>query len=198
MRPVRTFDFIVVLKTKSTKTIDTISFLMLALAVSFFSFNLVMQYASAGFSPKLILLLVWIIAIIFWLIYKKNLEKKGVNLNYRFALMIAAWGWFMVNIWYIAVVYLLAAVFENTIKATPEWAFDEKEIMSNTFPRKKYQWKEVSNVVLRFGMLTIDFKNNKILQGEVNDDVPNEVEVEFNEFCQKQLLKQNNSIDYNN
>ena len=42
-------------------------------------------------------------------------------------------------------------------------------------------------MILKFGVLTIDFKNNKIIQGEVNDDVPLQVETEFNVFCKQQL-----------
>lgn len=192
MRPIRTFDFIVVLKAKSTSIIDLVSFFMLIIAVVFFSYSSILMYNTNGITPKLVLLIVWILGIIGWIIFAKKQHSKGNNLNYRFAMMIAAWGWFMVNVWYLALLFLIAALIEKGVKTLPEWAFDENEILFNSFPTKKYTWLDVNNVVLRFGMLTIDFKNNKIVQAEVNDDVPAEVEKEFNDFCAAQILKQNN------
>lgn len=192
MRPIRTFDFIVVLKSKSTNVIDLISFFMLIIAVVFFSYSSILMYNANGVTPKFVLLLVWILGIVGWILFAKKQHSKGNKLSYRFALMIAAWGWFMVNVWYLALIFLIAAIIERGVKTLPEWAFDENEIVFNSFPTKKYTWTELNNVVLKFGMLTIDFKNNKIVQGEVNDDVPAEVEKEFNEFCAAQLLKQNN------
>lgn len=192
MRPIRTFDFIVVLKSKSTSVIDLVSLFMLIIAVVFFGYNSILMYNANGLTPKFVLLVVWIAGIIGWILFAKKQHKKGNNLSYRFALMIAAWGWFMVNVWYLALIFLIAAFIEKSVKTLPEWAFDENEIVFNSFPTKKYNWADVTNVVLKFGMLTIDFKNNKIIQGEVNDDVPKEVENEFNQFCAAQLLKQNN------
>ena len=47
----------------------------------------------------------------------------------------------------------------------------------------------MNNVVLKSGMLTLDFKNNKLIQKEVNDAVPDTVEKEFNAYCKIQLAK---------
>ncbi|MCX6210746.1 MAG: hypothetical protein NTZ59_14900 [Bacteroidetes bacterium] len=195
MRPVRTFDFIVVLKKTSTKIVDIISILMLAIAVMFFVYSFTLNFATSGFTPKLVLLNLCTLGIIAWVVFSKRQEKNGLSPNYRFAVMLAAWGWFMIGVWYLAIAYLIAAVFERTLKVAPEYAFDENEIVVNTFPQKKYSWNEVTNVLLRFGMLTIDFKNNKIFQGEVNDNVPLEVENDFNNFCRQQLLKQNDVVE---
>jgi hypothetical protein len=189
MRPIRTFDFIVVLKKTTTKMVDLMSVLMLALAVLFFIYHFVLQFATANNSltSKNGLLLVWILGIVGWVLFSKKNEKKGIAANYRFALMLAGWGWFMLGVWYLAIIYLVAAFLERPLKVAPEYAFDETEIVFNSFPQKKYNWSEVSNVILKFGMLTIDLKNNKIIQGEVNDDVPLQVETEFNAFCKQQL-----------
>lgn len=190
MRPIKTYDFIVVLKKSSSKIINLISVLMLLIAVCFFSYSFLLQYKQNGFSPKIGLLLLWILTIIGWIIFCQKQQKKGNDPNYRFALMIAAWGWFMhpQTIW-LAVVFLSAALLERSIKVAPEYAFDENEIVFNSFPPKKYKWNDVANVVLKFGMLTIDLKSNKIIQGEVNDAVPQQVEDEFNAFCKLQLDK---------
>jgi hypothetical protein len=49
-------------------------------------------------------------------------------------------------------------------------------------------WKELTNVIKKYDLLTFDFKNNKLLQVQViNADETNEDE--FNKFCRKQLTK---------
>ncbi|MEO5564051.1 MAG: hypothetical protein ABIR18_11465 [Chitinophagaceae bacterium] len=57
-----------------------------------------------------------------------------------------------------------------------------------SFPKKMIQWNELQNIILKDGILTIDFKNNKLLQNEL--DVNGHVnEKDFNEFCRQQLNK---------
>lgn len=52
------------------------------------------------------------------------------------------------------------------------------------------EWGELTNVVRRDDLLTLDFKNNRLLQVQIinADDVP---ENEFNQFCQQQLTATN-------
>lgn len=52
------------------------------------------------------------------------------------------------------------------------------------------EWHQLSNVVKRHDLLTLDFKNNKLLQVQVINADHIE-EDEFNEFCQQQLDLQN-------
>jgi hypothetical protein len=52
------------------------------------------------------------------------------------------------------------------------------------------EWNELTNLIKKHDLLTIDFKNNKLLQVQIiNDDEINENE--FNRFCRDQLSKQN-------
>jgi len=44
-------------------------------------------------------------------------------------------------------------------------------------------------VILKDGILTLDFKDNKLIQKEVlDDDEPEAEEDEFNEYCQSKLV----------
>lgn len=55
--------------------------------------------------------------------------------------------------------------------------------MINSFPKKRYTWNELNNVVLKDGLLTIDFKNNKMLQRLVDSEVDVKVEEEFTAYA---------------
>ena len=50
---------------------------------------------------------------------------------------------------------------------------------------------EINNIVLKDGLLTIDLKNNKLIQKEVNDEVLPSDEHDFNEFCRQRLSIKN-------
>ncbi len=54
--------------------------------------------------------------------------------------------------------------------------------------KKLSAWNELSNVVLKDGLLTLDYKNNKLLQTEVSEDFYIK-ESEFNAFCKAQISK---------
>lgn len=190
MRPVKTYEFIVVLKRSSTKVIDLISLLMLGISVVTFTYQFSAQFVEAGnaINSKNGLLLVWIFGIIGWVLMCRYQQKRGITPYYRFAIMIAGWGWFMnAQTMWLSIVFLLAAILEKPVKVQPEYAFDDDNIVYNSFPQKSYPWNEIQNVVLKDGILTIDFKNNKIVQRAVNDEVSKQVETEFNDYCKTRL-----------
>jgi len=56
-----------------------------------------------------------------------------------------------------------------------------------SFPARSIEWTELSNLILKDGLLTLDFKNNKIIQQAVDNDFQSPEEEEFNEFCKKRL-----------
>lgn len=58
-----------------------------------------------------------------------------------------------------------------------------------SFPKRTIQWNELNNLVLKDDLLTIDFKNNKIIQQLTDKKASAVNEKEFNDFCSKQLNK---------
>jgi hypothetical protein len=55
-----------------------------------------------------------------------------------------------------------------------------------SFPPRKISWRLLNNVVLKDGLLTIDFRNNKLIQ-QLIDENNNINEAEFNAYCREQL-----------
>jgi hypothetical protein len=95
---------------------------------------------------------------------------------------------------FFAIPYILLAWLERQALAAQEIGFDEKEIVINGLWPKKIQWSALGNVVLKDGLLTLDFKNNKIIQKETDDLGDDEYdgdEDEFNTFCETQLMLHN-------
>jgi hypothetical protein len=65
----------------------------------------------------------------------------------------------------------------------------KKGISNNLF-----QWNEFSNIILKDELITLDFKNNRLIQLMVNQDLTPINEIEFNLFCSG-LLKSNDSAN---
>ena len=70
-----------------------------------------------------------------------------------------------------------------------EVGFTDNEIAINTLIRRKYKWTDFNNVVLKDDLLTLDFKNNRLLQRETIDEEGDAEEDEFNVYCEAQLKK---------
>jgi hypothetical protein len=82
------------------------------------------------------------------------------------------------------------AVLERYALLSPEIGFSRDHIRFNGWPEKKYAWSEFSNILLKDGILTMDFMNNKLFQKETDDAVDPDYdgsEDEFNQFCRDQL-----------
>ena len=75
--------------------------------------------------------------------------------------------------------------------ATREYSisFFTDRIRYNTVPVKEISWNHLNHVVIKDGLLTIDMKNNKLLQEELDETKNNVDENEFNEFCRQHLDK---------
>jgi len=188
----KTYDYIIVLKKKSFSVIDNISKLMLLMAIAAFLFTvyatLILHSTNLQSGLSWYLLVICLIIIGWWMLCE-NQFKRGLIPYYRFALMASAFGWFVVpGGMYIAIIYIIALFFEKSMKLTPEIAFDAEEIVFNGLIRKRYSWAVVNNVVLKDGLLTIDLKNNTLIQKEVNEEVSPEIEEEFNAFCKELLV----------
>lgn len=56
-----------------------------------------------------------------------------------------------------------------------------------SFPAKRWTWQQLQNVRLKDGLLTVDLKNNKLIQHEVDEIKTSVNETEFNDFCRAQL-----------
>ena len=183
----KVYDFIIVFKSPNYKWVDRDSQLMIILAIAVFTFSLSIATFNLG-SAFLIFL---ILAMIAQLIYINKKQKKGGFPLFRIGIFAGAIGWYMQpgGKW-IALIYLVAALLEKQVKFPQEVAFDEVEIVFNSFPKKIYSWSDIANIVLKDGMITIDFRNNKLIQKEIESQTSALEEQEFNEFCGSMLKAQ--------
>ena len=125
-----------------------------------------------------------------WTAFTLLKEKKGRPALYRIGLLLGAWGIFIQPyISWLTFVYVAAAVIEKQVKFPEEIAFDNDEVVINSFPKKRHSWDAFENIVLKDGLLTLDYKNNTLFQKQIESAVEKEEEAAFNVFCQERLKK---------
>jgi hypothetical protein len=177
------YDFVVTLKNNSRKYVDNFSLLLLVISVLLF---LREQWLSPNIKITYLFGAIAIIAVIGWNLYQQ--EKNHKTVFYNNALFLAAIGWVtMPFLSWLFIPFSLLALFEKQAKHPLEVGFTDSHITINTLIRRRHQWRDFNNIVLKDDLLTLDFKNNRLLQRETVDEEGDAEEDEFNLYCQQQL-----------
>ena len=175
--------YIIVCKSPDFKNVDRISQFMLFISVISFSYSIYL-----GLFPKPALIFAIMTSSISWWIFCIFQRKRGSMPYYRLGLLFASWGWFLQpNGLIIAGIFLIAALFERQVKFPYEIAVDPAGIVINTFPKKHIPWAAIQNLMIKDDYITIDFKNNSLIQKQINEPVSEATTLEFNSFCKEQI-----------
>ncbi|MEJ7740139.1 MAG: hypothetical protein WKF97_22185 [Chitinophagaceae bacterium] len=179
------YDYIVTLKNERGKVIDTISVLSAAISAFFFA----VEQVKVGFKPAIFgISCLLIVAGLTWNGYSKI--KKHTPSGYARILLVAGITWFaMPYLLWIGIPLLLLALLEKQAKFPLEIGFTHERIVMNTLFKRRFIWSEFNNILLKDGMLTLDFKSNKLFQKETIDEEGDAEEDEFNEYCREQMCK---------
>ncbi len=179
------------------------SLLFIINSIAFFALG----YAYAPIDKKIILIAAAILSFFYGLYHWKFNIKK--NRSYIAAYFLVAVVWLIETpYYYFSIVFLFLLILQYRMEGEAVVIISESEIKVNSFLNSTYNWNEFNNIVLKDGLLTLDFINNKILQVKPDwngshqsgidksdpeagkiislDDYP-VLEKEFNDFCQNQL-----------
>jgi len=105
------------------------------------------------------------------------------------AFFVLSLAWILADYWVVGVLNFLFMILHIAALQKPIVSVSENQVIYPSFPRKKIDWQELSNLIIKDGLLTIDFKNNKIIQQQIADISSSIDEKEFNDFCRQQLNK---------
>jgi hypothetical protein len=183
------YNYVVTLKNNSRRFVDIFSLWLLVISVVLFVRQYL--YEPGSFLNVYPLLPALIVILIAWNIYRKRKYKRPVS--YSHALFIAAIGWIaMPFLAWLVVPFVLMGLFERTAKLPLEVGFTDNQVVINTLIRRRYSWYDFNNIVLKDDLLTLDFKNNRLLQRETIDEEGDADEDEFNLYCEQRLRADEN------
>lgn len=158
---------------------NRIAYIISLLNLLYFVWLAFFSAANNNVAAKVFALLIAVSFSFKWL-YKKIAPGKQYYFSANYILLAA--GWFFVSTNYVMVLLnLLLAAMDIIARQKNYLIINEEQIIQSQWKFKKsYEWVAFSNIVLKDGLLTLDFKNNKIKQCDVGEQVD---EDEFNSFC---------------
>jgi hypothetical protein len=181
------YQYVVILKKDTERVTDSFSVLLILVSAIVF-FYLGFQSGHLKYIP-----LLFAAALLTGLLINVLARRRGgTGIRYRYWLLLAAVGWigFTTIPWFGAFFFLLAFL-EYQTKRPLEIGFHHDRVVINTLIKRRFDWSAFNNVVLRDGLLTLDFSNNRLMQKEVADDEDEDDadEEEFNAFCRARLME---------
>jgi hypothetical protein len=115
-------------------------------------------------------------------------QAKYRNWNIITMIIVACFLFIVTNSFLIALLFFASSQIVKMMYKIPSIVFTKNNIcVKKTGSFKTYQWAACNNVVYKDGLLTIDFKNNHLLQLPVNIAAIDFDVTSFNEFCNKKL-----------
>jgi hypothetical protein len=127
------------------------------------------------------------------LVYINTSWKDKWNLFFFLAAVFTVLYWVLTGFWWAAVVSAVLAALYKYAGKIPVVTVDSNQVSYPSFPTRALPWSSLHNIVLKDGLLTIDLKNNRLIQQPVDEKITTINEQVFNEFCFQQLHKNKGS-----
>ena len=177
------YDYVVTLKRENAEKTDGVSLLLLIFSL------LAMSFVQTRTGLNLFLCFA-ILVILTGILTNLQAFRKGKEMQFRSWLFVAGIFWLgMPYFQWLTFPFVLFALLEAQAKYPLEIGFHAGGIVINSLFKKKIAWESLQSVILKDGLLTLDFRNNKLFQKEVlDDDEPDADEDEFNDYCRSKLV----------
>jgi hypothetical protein len=172
---IQTNTFEITIKNDRIKSYRIISWLIFIPHIAYFLF-LISQGQNAGIKGLILIALGIGYRVILYITRKKPVYPDPV---FYFLMCLF---WLTQESYLLAAVVTVLDVFLVISMTKMVFIFTKYNIERKAFPYKKYSWQELDNVMLKDGILTIDFKDNKITQAEI-DPATSIDERQFNSFA---------------
>jgi hypothetical protein len=177
------YDYVVTLKRESARKTDLVSFLLIISSILAFCYVQIRGGLSGFLSIAAIIL-------VLGLLLNMSVYRKGKEMRFRNWLFATGIFWLgMPYFQWMLIPFVFFALLEAQAKYPLEIGFYADGVVLNSLIKKKWPWTSLESVILKDGLLTLDFRNNKLIQKEVlDDDEPDAPEDEFNDYCRGKLV----------
>lgn len=161
------------------KTYAIITFIMVS--INLFGFGLVF-FKVYGIAQYITILGIFTSAVpwLYYLLNKKNLPLAMLAIS----LIVSSIMWFYFNNVGVGVLVLVFATLGYFTTKKSIIFINNEAITYPAITNKKYSWAQVSNVLYKDDILTIDLKNNTLYQIKLEQPLANQQAIDtFNTFC---------------
>jgi len=183
----RKYSFI--LKNEKTKNYRLISQLLVLFNLLGFVFLLMNSETRIAMNVTLLFAILITALYTFFTVIEWISKKPLPDFWHRSIFGVCALVWYKEGFWWLTLMLLLFILLDFIAHKKLVVDVTDKRIVVPYIMEKTLDWKEVNNVILKDGLLTIDFKNNKLFQQLILNSDEDINEKEFNDFCKQQLNK---------
>lgn len=169
----------IVLQNKKAKIYFTISWLIIVL-----NFIALIYIIVSGLAKYPVIPITGTVALLI-LSVTPVLSKRENKFDLLFGAVIITW--LLMQFFWPAIINLLLFTQYTVSARRLVVSINENGINYPSFPKKAFRWNELNNVILKDGLFTIDFKNNKLIQQLAEKRVDTINEKEFNDFCSQKI-----------
>lgn len=181
--------FEITVKSDEQKAIHIISSLLILSAVSSlmyfaFSYFFTEQLRNAA----IFLFVVCAIILIIWFVIL--FSKRYIPYRYAFFLCGLAFMFYYPQPtakYFLGGLYIILGFIENIVRKPKTITVNDSGILFSGLPGKYFAWEKIGNMLIKDGLITIDFKNNKLYQKEIEGYTTKEIEQEFNAFTSSKI-----------
>ncbi|MBS1729641.1 MAG: hypothetical protein JSS67_02570 [Bacteroidetes bacterium] len=128
---------------------------------------------------------------------KKNIYHSTLEKFFLHGILFAIMGWLSQEFYLLALILAAWAFMGLKLKEHFWLRLNKDGLILQTFYQKKMAWEDLQNIILKDGLLTMDFKSNRIYQAIIIDIMPSTEEVPFNQYCLEHLQSATNTPDLN-
>ncbi|MBL0056645.1 MAG: hypothetical protein IPP31_10760 [Chitinophagaceae bacterium] len=113
-------------------------------------------------------------------------EKKPV-IPFAILYLVLSMAWFLLLNGWLGAALILLAILDQLVRKKPVFLFTREKIGLPFLTRSSARWEVLNQVILKDGILTLDFSNDHLFQAEVVETGTAIDEKVFNEFCRSCL-----------
>lgn len=173
--------FDIILQNDKIKSYRSIALILLLLNLAIFVFLLFFdeyRYESAS-----AILLVGI-----YIFMRLHFIRKYNQGNYldQVIMFVLAGCWLGLQNYFMVTALVILGILYHFALQKLQFVFTKEKIVKMNFPVREFEWNTLNNVILKDNILTLDFKDNKLIQAEI-ERAQNINEQQFNSFAQSQL-----------
>lgn len=118
-----------------------------------------------------------------WYVSEKQSARHFFD---EFVFFIPAMCWFGMNNYLFMILLILMGFLFRFSMQPIRFVFTPQKVIKTNFPKKEFEWNAFSNVILKDNIVTLDLKNNKLIQAEI--EKPQELkEDQFNAFVKARM-----------
>lgn len=178
--------YIIPLKNEKTGYYNNIALLLILLNLAFFIY-LSIASGEKGWRIAAILGSVLVSVCLLIDVFLGRIRNNEGFMYRDIAFAVIGFTWWQLGFWIPGIIILVLGLLYQAAKRPLIARFSHEKIVYTSFVPLKITWSQCANAVLKDGLLTIDLKNNRIIQQQVDETKTRITETEFNDFCRAQL-----------